>query len=127
MSNEKKSIFARNLIAIRKAKGISQRDLANLSGISSRVIAYYETNSSIPSIDKLEKLATVLDVSMSDLIDPKKSDKETLKLNTRTIKKIQLLEKLTTEDQKKVMDYIKLLLKNKEVDEIKKQLQDSNK
>lgn len=103
--------FSENLIAIRKIKGLSQRDLAKLTGISNRVIAYYELNSSIPDLDKLEKLAKALNVSIADLVDPDHSDKKILSLNTRSIKKIQLLEQLPREDQKKVIDYIKDLIK----------------
>lgn len=110
MALEKKSTFAKNLIAIRKAKGVSQRDLAKLSGISNRMIAYYETHSVIPPIDKLEKLALVLDVSLASLLDKTASNKDILNLNTRTLKKIKLLEQLSPENQRKVLDYIQVLL-----------------
>ena len=106
--------FAKNLIAIRKSKGLSQRDLAKLTGISNRMIAYYETNSVIPPIDKLGKLSKALEVSISELLDNNLSEKEIIKLNTRSLKKIKLLEQLPPEDQRKVLDYIKdLLEKNK--------------
>jgi transcriptional regulator with XRE-family HTH domain len=105
-----KSIFAKNLIAIRKAKGLSQRDLAKLSNISNRVIAYYETKSSIPSYEILVKIAKALNTSICSLIDPEYSDKNILGLNTRTIKKIKLLDQLSPENQRKVTDYIKALL-----------------
>jgi len=105
-----KSIFAKNLIAIRKAKGLSQRDLAKLSNISNRVIAYYETKLSIPSYEILVKIAKALNTSICSLIDPEYSDKNILGLNTRTIKKVKLLDQLLPENQRKVTDYIKALL-----------------
>lgn len=110
MKIKNRSEFAKNLITIRKAKGLSQRDLARLTGISGRMIAYYETRSEIPSMEKLEKIAEVLKVSIADLIDKKATDKENLKLNTRTLKKVKILEKLSPENQRKVMDYINALL-----------------
>ncbi len=111
---EERSEFAKNLIAIRKEKGFSQRDLAKASGISNRMIAYYETHADIPPTDKLKKIADVLEISVAQLIDTKLSDKNTLSLNTRTLKKIKLLEQLPAEDQRKVMTYIKdLIEKNK--------------
>jgi transcriptional regulator with XRE-family HTH domain len=119
----KRSNFAENLIAIRKSKGISQRDLAKISGISNRMIAYYESHTVIPPIDKLEKLASALKVSIAELLDSNLSDKKFIKLNTRTLKKIELLEQLTMEDQRKVLDLIKSLV-NKEKS---KQLADSKK
>lgn len=111
---KEKSEFAKNLIAIRKIKGLSQRDLAKLSHLSNRVIAYYESNSSIPSYNILKKLAKALNVSICVLIDPDYSDKEIIKLNTRTIKKIKLLEQLSPTNQRKVLDYIKALLVQEE-------------
>lgn len=110
MELEKKSKFAKNLIAIRKAKGLSQRDLAKLSGISNRMIAYYETNTTIPPIDKLLMLSNALDISIAELLDNNLSDKDIIRLNTRTLKKVKLLEKLPPEDQRKVLDYIKALI-----------------
>ena len=109
-NNSNKSIFAKNLIAIRKAKGLSQRDLAKLSNISNRVIAYYETKASIPSYEILVKIAKALETSICSLIDPEYSDKNILGLNTRTIKKIKLLDQLSPGNQRKVTDYIKALL-----------------
>ena len=105
-----RSDFARILIALRKAKNFSQRDLSQLSGISARMIAYYETHAGIPPLDKLNTLAKVLDVSVAELVDTSSSDKAFLKLNTRTLKKLQLLEQLPPEDQRKVVDYIRALI-----------------
>jgi transcriptional regulator with XRE-family HTH domain len=116
-----KSIFAKNLIAIRKAKGLSQRDLAKLSNISNRVIAYYENKSSIPSYEILVKIAKALNVSICSLIDPEYSDKNILGLNTRTIKKIKLLDQLSPENQRKVTDYIKALLAQERLEKVKLQ------
>ncbi len=114
LNGEQRSEFAQNLIAIRKEKGFSQRDLAKATGISNRMIAYYETHSDIPPTDKLKKIADVLEISIAQLIDTSLTDKKTLSLDTRTLKKIKLLEQLPADDQRKVMTYIKDLIdKNK--------------
>lgn len=111
---KQRSDFAKNLISIRKEKGFSQRDLAKATGISNRMVAYYETHSDIPPLDKLQKIAGVLDISVAQLIDTTLSDKNTLSLDTRTLKKVKLLEQLPAEDQRKVLTYIKdLITKNK--------------
>lgn len=111
---EQRSDFAKNLISIRKEKGFSQRDLAKATGISNRMVAYYETHSDIPPLDKLQKIAGALDISVAQLIDTELSDKNTLSLDTRTLKKIKLLEQLPAVDQRKVLTYIKdLIAKNK--------------
>lgn len=110
MSEKARPRFAVNLIALRKSKGVSQRDLAEKSGISQRMIAYYETTAVIPPIEKLERLANALGASVADLVDQTDAPHETLGLNTRTLKKVQLIEQLPPEDQRKVMDYVKDLL-----------------
>jgi ribosome-binding protein aMBF1 (putative translation factor) len=40
--------FGQRLASVRKARGLSQRDLATLTGISNRMIAYYEAQSDRP-------------------------------------------------------------------------------
>jgi len=110
-----RSSFAKNLIAIRKQRGISQRDLAKKTGLSHRVIAYYETRVEIPSIDKIETIANVLEIPVSKLIDSSLSDKDVLTIDTRTLKKIRLWEQLPKDDQKKVMIYIRDLIRKNEV------------
>src|SRR4030042_1288440 len=110
MDFKEKPAFAKNLIEIRKAKGLSQRDLAKASGISNRMIAYYENHSVIPPIEKLEKMANALKVSLGELIDKNLTKSSIAGINTRTLKKVKLLEELPPSDQRKVLDYIKALI-----------------
>lgn len=105
-----RSFFAKNLIYHRKTKGLSQIDLAEKTGISKRMIAYYELKSSIPSIEVLNKLSNALGVSIRELVDPQNPNDSVEKLNTWTLKKVQLLEQLPQKDQRKVTDYIKALI-----------------
>lgn len=109
MAKEDRAPFSRNLIAWRKKKGLSQRDLAQSSGISYRMVAYYETHSVIPPADKLDQLALALNVTVAELLNPDLDTASIVQLNTRSLKKLQLLEQLTPEDQRKVMEYIKAL------------------
>ena len=110
-----RSQFAQNLIAIRKQKGVSQRDLAAMTGISCRMIAYYETRVEIPSIGKLEIIAKALEVSVGELLDSTLSNKDILAIDTRILKKVKLMEQLPQEDQKKVTTYIYDLIKKNEI------------
>lgn len=110
MKEVPRSDFARNLIALRKERGYSQRDLAAKSGISHRMLAYYETHSVIPPIQKLEALAKALDSPVVRLLDRTLTDKDMVRLNTRTMKKVKLMEQLPPEDQRKVLEYIQALL-----------------
>lgn len=56
------------LLALRKAAGLSQADLADLTGLSSKTIAYWETSATPPRSDVLPQLAKALGVSVEDLL-----------------------------------------------------------
>lgn len=56
-----------NISKMRKLKKISQRELARRCGISGQMISKIENNLSNPSIETLNKIAEVLEVSLSDL------------------------------------------------------------
>mgnify|MGYP000027061330 CR=1 FL=1 len=59
--------FPNNLKAIRKSKGLTQKQLSELSGVSRVAIARYETNQQTPQKAAVEKLARALDVSVEEL------------------------------------------------------------
>lgn len=59
--------FPNNLKAIRKSKGLTQKQLSDLSGVSRVAIARYETNQQTPQKAAIEKLARALDVSAEEL------------------------------------------------------------
>lgn len=59
--------FPNNLKAIRKSKGLTQKQLSDLSGVSRVAIARYETNQQTPQKAAIEKLARALGVSAEEL------------------------------------------------------------
>lgn len=60
--------FNERLKKMREEKGLTQVQLANLSGISSRMIQKYECGGSRPRYDAAEKLAKALNASVSELL-----------------------------------------------------------
>jgi transcriptional regulator with XRE-family HTH domain len=60
--------LARYLQKVRKAKGITQEQLAEKVGVSTTWIGYIETGLSKPNLKLLYKIARVLDVKVKDLI-----------------------------------------------------------
>lgn len=54
---------------LRKLKGFSQQELANLLSISYKTISHWESGYSEPSIEMLRKLKVVLDASYEELLD----------------------------------------------------------
>lgn len=60
--------IASNLISLRRAKGISQAQLAQISGLTRASIALIESGSSNPSLQALIKLSQCLQISIDELI-----------------------------------------------------------
>jgi len=61
-------VFARNLKALRLAKGLSQEELAHLADIDRTYISSLERCVYNASIDVVQRLASVLGVEASDLL-----------------------------------------------------------
>ncbi len=53
----------------RKARGLSQEQLAELIGIDQKHVSRLEVGKSYPTIDRLEKIAAALDVPMGRFFD----------------------------------------------------------
>jgi len=61
-------VFARNLRALRQAKGISQEELAHLAGIDRTYVSALERCVYNASIDVVDRLANVLGVEAAELL-----------------------------------------------------------
>lgn len=53
------------LVARRKEKGISQRDLAKMTGLHQAAIARFELERSVPRVDTLKKVAHALGLKLT--------------------------------------------------------------
>ena len=59
--------FGEQLTATRKARGLSQEQLGQLTGYDKRVISRYETGRNVPSVNAARTLAEALGVSLDHL------------------------------------------------------------
>lgn len=59
--------FSEKIIQARKAKALTQEDLAEAVGVSRQAVSKWETEEAKPDLDKLVALCTVLDLSMDYL------------------------------------------------------------
>lgn len=66
-------MFYDNLTFLRKAKNLSQEELADKIGVSRQTISRYEIGEALPDIEKCKRLAEVLDVTLDDLVSYDKS------------------------------------------------------
>lgn len=103
-----RGVFANRLIQLRKAKGITQTELARSSGVSQRVVAMYETTIKNPTADTVLRLARALDLSVDQLMG-RRPVKVKEAVNRRTLLKAKMLEQLPAEDQKTVERMIESL------------------
>lgn len=65
---EIREVFARNLRALRQAKGLSQEELAHQAGIDRTYISALERNVYNASIDVVDRLAEALGVDAAELL-----------------------------------------------------------
>jgi transcriptional regulator with XRE-family HTH domain len=100
--------FGKRLAAIRKSRGLSQRDLAAKVGISNRMIAYYEAQNGNPPIPKLTVLANALSVTTDELLGNKPMRSNVPK-NSRLWKRLQAVDSLPPKAQKQVVELVELL------------------
>jgi len=110
-------IFAENIAKYRKKKGFSQYDLADLSGISRRMIGHYESEGIIPPADRLQALADSLDVPVYKLFrqpgDEKTTDTDLSGIDPRSVKKLRDILSLSAEDRNDLYRILnKMLRKN---------------
>ncbi len=109
--NKNSETFGKRLAAIRKARGLTQRDLAKLVGISNRMIAYYEAQTERPPAAKLDTLAKTLSVSTDELLGVKPAKNLIFPENSRLWKRLKIVDTLPPKAQKQIVEYAEMLAK----------------
>ena len=123
---KERPVFSRNLIKCRKEKGLSQEQLAELTGLSKRMVAYYELEAIKPPIDKIEIISKALNVSINDLLGTKDNStiqNDFIQLDGKTLNKLKIILSLSPEDRHIVYTFAESLKIKRE--QAKKEKQDS--
>jgi transcriptional regulator with XRE-family HTH domain len=114
-------VFSRNLIGYRKKKGLSQYDLANATGISRSMISHYEREGMLPPIDRLQAIATALDIPASRLFEenaPKTNRSADLSgIDPRSVKKFRDILSLPVEDRNDLYRILNKMLRKKQLEQ----------
>jgi transcriptional regulator with XRE-family HTH domain len=92
---------------LRKAKKLSQEELAELIGIEPRHMSRLEVGKSYPSLDRLERIAKALDADLKDFFDF--THLEARPVNIEQIN--GLMNEMSDEDLKKVARIIKVFVR----------------
>lgn len=112
--------FGSRLTSIRKDRGLTQVQLAELIGSNQPAISYYESNDGHPPAPVLAELARALDVSADVLLGivqerrPAKSKSGAVPAEQRRLwKQFQLVQELSERDQRSVLRFIRALASDK--------------
>ena len=103
------SSFGQRLQAIRKARSLTQVQLAEVAGTTQRAISYYETEAGFPPAPAVVGLAKALKVSTDELLGVKPPKVERMDDGTearRMWKRFQVVSDLPERDQKAVIRLI---------------------
>ncbi|MCY7412776.1 MAG: helix-turn-helix domain-containing protein [Salinibacterium sp.] len=102
--------FGARLATLRRARGLSQEELAAHAGVSRRVIAYYEAESGQPPGALLVDLARVLHVSADELLGIVSVREHTPPKTARLLKRLSRIEELPPADQRAVLKLVDAML-----------------
>ena len=103
--------FGQRLVALRQARGLTQVQLAKVTGMTQRAISYYEIEAEFPPAPALITLAKALEVSTDELlgVQPATPSGHELSNKQRLWKRFQKMDVLPTKDQRAVIRLINSL------------------
>lgn len=107
--------FGPRLAALRKARGLTQVQLAQAAGTTQRSISYYENDDGVPPSSVVMVLAQALRVSADELLGLRPAPKTASVVNSedaetrRLWKRFQVVARLPEKDQRAVIRLINSL------------------
>jgi len=102
--------FGARLSVLRQGRGLTQTELGQAAGVSQRVIAYYETESTQPPGALLVELARALRVSTDTLLGVTPTRDALAPKTARLLKRLQRIEELPPADQRAVLKLVDAML-----------------
>jgi transcriptional regulator with XRE-family HTH domain len=101
--------FGARLAAFRRQRGLTQAKLGQAVGVSQRIVAYYETESSQPPGALLADRARALNVSADELLGLTPVVDQTPPKLARIRKRLRKVESLSVADQRTVLKLVDAL------------------
>ncbi len=98
--------FGDRMARFRSKAGYSQRELAKETGISQRMIAYYEKQAKYPPTHLLPTLAKALGTSADELLGVKQSNVKMNKKDMRLWRRFNQIENMPTKDKRQIMQLL---------------------
>ena len=116
MATKEKTDFGKRLARLRKACGLTQKQLGDMINVSRRMIVYYEGEAESPPAHLVEPLAKALEVTPEELLGIKEPKSAFDTRNAALWRKLKLVEDLPPKDQKAILHHIELAVKSKGID-----------
>ena len=108
-SDVKRTVIGLRLFNARKARGITQQELADKIGMTKRMIANYEGTSEGPTVERLSELAHALGVTVSYLLGESTQKNIEPEIPPALRKHVDKLKNLSPKDQKAAIRMIDAL------------------
>jgi transcriptional regulator with XRE-family HTH domain len=110
--------IAKRIVSLRKTRGLTQAQLADIVGISRNLLANYEMGRTHLTDDSIIRLASALRVSADELLGIKDGDTATTSVpSVRLVRRMQKIALLPQADQKVILKTIDTYLKGAVVSE----------
>ena len=100
----------------RKEKGMSQAEMADMTGVHKAHFSRIERGKVQPSIELLKRIAKALDVTTDYLLNEEVDDFTPVRVQDKTlVEKVKLIDTLDTEEKNALLKIIDALLTKKKV------------
>ena len=96
--------FSEKLLTLRKARDLTQEELAEKLNVSRQSVSKWESGQAVPELDKIVALSTVFDVTTDYLL--KSSEIDDLSVKTEMLEKQQQQMLLREQRQQKIRECI---------------------
>lgn len=116
------AVFGEILKRLRQEKNLSQQELANLIGVHVRQVSKYEMGTSMPTLERIRRMAEVLDVSADELVfgaaKRRSASANTFK-NPVLAERLRTLEQMASRDElRSVIELLDAFIAKKQIDQI---------
>ncbi|MBN1663048.1 MAG: helix-turn-helix transcriptional regulator [Deltaproteobacteria bacterium] len=115
IQNDSDEHFGARLARLRTGSGFSQRDLAREMGISQRMIAYYEKETTHPPTHLLPLFAKAFGVSTDQLLGIDPLDKIGKTRDNRLWRRFSQIEKMEPKEKRQIMQLLDTFIENNQL------------
>lgn len=112
--------FGKNLVELRKARQLTQLELADLLDVQPRLLGRWERGQGKPQFDYILKLAEVLEVSLDRLLrGSDTSQQDTFDIRNKRLKELcKRVDQLKPEDQEVICHFLDMAVRQDKLQQI---------